>query len=151
LKIKISAKIKILSVILIFIFNISKKIVLYKVYLNKKKLLLQVLLKATILMIICAISIIIVLIINIIIKNNITKKQENKEINMFIQYKNTAIFDHRPGVLGLYFHNSFILSPRESTEEEQEFDYIFKNIFPPNSPESEINQKTIVKSHKRCH
>ena len=43
------------------------------------------------------------------------------------------------------FHNFLILSPRESTEEEQEFDYIFKNIFPPNSPESEINQKTIVK------
>jgi hypothetical protein len=109
LKIKISAKIKILSVILIFIFNISKKIVLYKVYLNKKKLLLQVLLKATILMIICAISIIIVLIINIIIKNNITKKQENKEINMLIPYKNSVIFHHRLGGR-LYFLNSFILN-----------------------------------------
>ena len=45
------------------------------------------------------------------------------------------------------FHNFFILSPRESTEEFQEFDFIdtFKNIFPPNPPESEINQKTIVK------
>ena len=43
------------------------------------------------------------------------------------------------------FHNFLILSPSESPEEEQEFDYIFKNIFPPNSPESEINQKTIVK------
>ena len=45
------------------------------------------------------------------------------------------------------FHNFLILSPSESTEEEQEFDFIdiFKNIFPPNSPESEINQKTIVK------
>ena len=45
------------------------------------------------------------------------------------------------------FRNFFILSPRESTEEFQESDFIdtFKNIFPPNSPESEINQKTIVK------
>ncbi len=47
---------------------------------------------------------------NIIIMDNITKKEEEKEIRMFIPYKDSIKYDHRPAVLGLYLGNSFMLN-----------------------------------------
>jgi len=47
-------------------------------------------------------------------KNN-TKEKEEKKIQMriYIKYKDSVYFDHRPGVLGLYINNLFISNIKE--------------------------------------
>ena len=47
--------------------------------------------------------------INLSIKNkSINEKAEKKDIRIFISYKDSLKYDHRPGLLGLYFRNKFI-------------------------------------------
>ena len=51
--------------------------------------------------------------ININLKNNTYEKEEKKEIRMFIPYKTSNLYDHRPGVIGLSFGCYFILNLKD--------------------------------------
>ena len=46
--------------------------------------------------------------INFNLKNNIKEKVEKIQATIYIKCKDSAFFDHRPGVLGLYINNFFI-------------------------------------------
>ena len=48
--------------------------------------------------------------INLSFKNNIYEKEERKEIRIYIPYKKSILYDHRPGVIGLSFGSYFILN-----------------------------------------
>lgn len=51
--------------------------------------------------------------IDLSIKNNKNEKEEKIEVSFFIPYKESIKYDHRPGVMGLSFHNYFILNIKE--------------------------------------
>jgi len=42
------------------------------------------------------------------LKNNAKEKEEKIQVRIYIKYKDSVYFDHRPGVLGLYINNFFI-------------------------------------------
>ena len=51
--------------------------------------------------------------INLSFKNNIYEKEERKEIRIYIPYKKSILYDHRPGVIGLSFGSYFILNLKD--------------------------------------
>ena len=48
--------------------------------------------------------------INLKIENDTSGKTEKIEVNIYIPFKKSIVRDHRPGILGLSFHNYFILN-----------------------------------------
>lgn len=46
--------------------------------------------------------------INFNLRNNIKEKEEKIQVRIYIKYKDSVLFDHRPGVLGLYINSFFI-------------------------------------------